>query len=139
MRHHESVTKIMSSAPFTAHHGQPLSELRTAMTERGFHHIPVVSGKRLIGMISASDMLRLSFGDPSAQDPRAVNAALDHAYKLEEVMVKAPITLQAKDTVKHAAELLSEGKFHALPVVDGEDLVGIVTSTDLIRYLLAQY
>jgi CBS domain-containing membrane protein len=45
-------------------------------------------------------------------------------------------TLSTKSTIADAAEVLSDGNFHAVPVVDkDEDLIGLVTSTDLIRYL----
>ena len=54
----------------------------------------------------------------------------------EELMQKDLVTLPVKSTIAEAAEALSEGTFHALPVVDGGgDLEGLVTSTDLIRYL----
>jgi CBS domain-containing protein len=50
------------------------------------------------------------------------------------------ITIKDSDTVRHASELLINGHFHSLPVVDGNDnIVGIITSTDLIRYLHEQY
>ncbi|MCA9647487.1 MAG: CBS domain-containing protein, partial [Myxococcales bacterium] len=49
-------------------------------------------------------------------------------------------TLKTTDSVRDAAGELAGGSFHALPVVDGENrLQGIVTSTDLVRYLLDQY
>jgi CBS domain-containing protein len=139
MRHHEPVSKIMSHATITAHPGQKLSEVRALLSQHGFHHVPVVSGKQLLGVVSATDILRLSFGDPNAQDGRAVDAVLDHAYKLEDVMSKEVQTLGPKDTVKQATEILAEGKFHSLPIVENGELVGIVTTTDLLRYLLAQY
>ena len=48
--------------------------------------------------------------------------------------------LQVTDTVRQAAELLVEGSYHCVPIVEGDDtLVGIVTSSDVIRYLLDQY
>ena len=54
-------------------------------------------------------------------------------------MAKTPEVISSEATVKEVAEILSKREFHALPVVDNGDLVGIVTTTDLIKYLLAQY
>jgi len=50
-----------------------------------------------------------------------------------------PVTMPVTGTVRDAAQLLSSNGFHSVPVVDGKNLAGIVTSTDLIRYLLDQY
>jgi CBS domain-containing protein len=72
-------------------------------------------------------------------DERAVDAMLDDQHTIESVMTTNLTTITAKDNVRRAAEILGEGTFHSLPVVDGEKLVGLVTSTDVIRYLLDQY
>ncbi|MBT8303071.1 MAG: CBS domain-containing protein, partial [Bacteroidia bacterium] len=55
------------------------------------------------------------------------------------VMAKNLISVNSETTIKEVAEILSKREFHALPVVDGENLVGIVTTTDLINYLLEQF
>lgn len=54
-------------------------------------------------------------------------------------MTKNVLTIQHKDTIYDAALLLSENEFHALPVMDEEELVGIVTTTDLIKFLLTLF
>lgn len=64
---------------------------------------------------------------------------LDHTYRLKDVMKANPVTLPASSTVRDAAQLLSTQGFHALPIVEGKKLAGLVTSTDLIRYLIEQY
>ena len=59
---------------------------------------------------------------------------------IETVMKKDLITMKGTGTVREASKLLREGTFHSLPVVDDDGaLLGIVTSTDLIRYLHDQY
>jgi CBS domain-containing protein len=54
-------------------------------------------------------------------------------------MVKNPIKISSDITIKSVAEILAKNEFHALPVVDGDELVGIVTTTDLLLYLINQY
>jgi CBS domain-containing protein len=54
-------------------------------------------------------------------------------------MKAEPVTIPVSGTVRDAANVLSRGEFHSLPVVDGRKLAGMVTSTDLIRYLVDQY
>jgi CBS domain-containing protein len=135
MKKHEPIAKVMSTELVTIRHGEPISLARKRMVEHDVHHLPVVSGSELIGVISWSDILRLSFADALGSDERAVDASLDHRFTLEQVMSADPITLSHHGSIREAAELLAKGKFHALPVVDGKNLVGLVTSSDLLRYL----
>ena len=139
MKRNEPISHIMTKDPITVHHGQKVSEVRQLFIEHGIHHIPVVSGKRLLGIISATDMMRLSLS-AYGSDERTMDAMLDHQFTIEQVMSKHLTTLDAKGTIREAAERLREGRFHALPVVDEQgNLAGIVTTTDLIGYLLEQY
>jgi len=139
MKHHDPISHLMSRNMITAHHGDPLSKVRALVREHGVHHIPVVNGDQLVGIISWSDILRVSFGDAFQTDERTVDATLDHTLTLEQVMQKKPVTLPETSTVREAAEILAGGSFHSIPIVSGTKLVGIVTSTDLIKYLLAQF
>jgi CBS domain-containing protein len=139
MKKNESIQKILSREIITIHTGQKLSDVRKLLVENTFHHLPVVSGKKLIGLISASDVLGISV-EGVGSDERSMDAYLDHQFSIEEIMKTDLKTLTPKSTVAEAAEILSDGTFHAAPVVDdGGDLVGLVTSTDLIRYLRALY
>jgi CBS domain-containing protein len=138
MKRNEPVSKIMTSDIATVHTGQKLSEVRRLLANNPYHHVPVVSGDTLVGIVSASDMLRLSLAIYGV-DERTVDAMLDDQHSIDSVMSRNLNTIAAKDTVRSAAELLSGGVYHSLPVVDGDRLVGIVTSTDIIKYLLDQY
>lgn len=139
MKRHESVTKIMSTKLVTAHHGDPVSKVRRLLAENGVHHIPVVSGEKLMGVISSSDLHRLNFGDALHVDQRSVDATLDHTFTIEQVMRTDPVTVEPETTIREAAGILAKGEFHSLPVVRGGALVGMLTSTDLIRYLHDQF
>jgi CBS domain-containing protein len=139
MKHNEPVTRIMRTNLTTVHHGDAISQVRKLMQETGVHHVPVVSGQNLVGIISWSDILRLSFSDAFNTDERAVDATLDHSITLEQVMAREPVTLPETGKIREAAEILARGDFHALPIVSGQKLVGMVTSTDLIKYLCEQF
>ena len=139
MKRSEPVTKIMSTHLITVHHGDPISKVSKLIEEYGMHHVPVVSGEQLVGIVSHSDVLRISFGDAFQADVRTVDATLDHTLTLEQLMQKDVVTLTESSTIREAAAILAEGKFHSLPVLHGKKLVGMVTSTDLIRYLLEQF
>lgn len=61
-------------------------------------------------------------------------------FTIAQVMAKNLKSVSSGTTIKEVAEILTKNEFHALPVVDdGNELVGIVTTTDLIKYLLEQY
>ncbi len=139
MKRNDPISHLMSRSVITAHHGDAISKVRALVREHGVHHIPVVNGDQLIGIISWSDILRVSFGDAFHTDERTVDATLDHTLSLEQVMQKNPVTLAETGTVREAAEILAGSSFHALPIVSGSKLVGIVTTTDLLKYLLDQF
>jgi CBS domain-containing protein len=127
MKRNEPISKIMSTNLVTVHHGDPFSKVRKLAQEHGVHHIPVVNGHELVGMISWTDIMR------------TVDAALDHTMKLEDIMRKDPVSMQSSSTIREAAEILTKGDFHSLPICEGKNLVGLVTTTDLIRYLHDQF
>lgn len=91
-------------------------------------HVPVLDGDTLVGLVSSWDLARLAMERDYEELMR---------ISVEQVMERNLVTLGPKDTVRRAAELLSEGAFHSLPVVDEEGvLVGIVTTSDVLRSYL---
>ncbi len=125
----------MSTDLVTVYDGQPVSALRSIFESDAIHHIPVVSGDEIIGIVSSTDFMRISFGEFGNQDAKGLDAILDHTYKMHDVMHKSPVTIPKTATIREAAKSLGSHSFHALPVVDGKKLVGLVTSTDLINFL----
>ena len=139
MKRNEPVSKIMSTELKTVHVGQKLSEARKLLADEAFDHVPVLNGNKLVGMLSTNDLMRLTF-DAGNVDLRSMDAVLDHQFTIEGVMRKDLLTIEASDTVRHAVELLVKGSHQTLSVVgEGGRLDGLVTSTDLLRYLLDQY
>jgi len=139
MRKNDPVSHIMTKNVVTLDLNDPLSKARSLFEQTGVHHLPVMHGSELVGVLAWSDFLRVSFGEFGNQDSRSLDAVLDHTYRLSDVMKTEPVTISVSGTVRDAANVLSRGEFHSLPVVDGRKLAGIVTSTDLLRYLVEQY
>lgn len=136
------VSEIMTKNPTTVTARTPLSEVGKLFGESSFHHLPVVEGENtLVGIVSFVDLMRVSFEDSfGVTEKQAVYDVLDHTLDVPSIMAKDPTTIHEKDPIKDAARELSLGSFHALPVVNDEhQLVGIVTSADLIKYLLELY
>ena len=135
MRFDHPLINVMTENPVTIEANQKLSHARALLGGERMHHLPVVEGDKLVGMISSNDLVKLSLLYDS--DDESLNDFLDRQYSIEGVMQRHPISVGVEATVRDAARLLSAGGFHALPVVgyDGT-LKGIVTSTDLIELLI---
>ena len=93
-------------------------------------------GEKLVGMVSKTDMDRISFVIDSEEK---VNTQVYNNLSIEQIMTEQLDVVQSSDEIRSAAQMLSTGNYHALPVMNGEKLEGIVTSTDVIDYLLEQY
>ncbi|MCB9426677.1 MAG: CBS domain-containing protein [Flavobacteriales bacterium] len=102
-------------------------------------HIPVVKGEVIVGMISYSDLLKVSYVDGSMDENESVDVMVYNMYTIEQVMTKNLVTVSPSTTIKKAAEILAKGDFHALPVVERNRLIGIVTTTDMIKFLIEEY
>jgi CBS domain-containing protein len=107
--------------------------------QHNIRHIPVVSGDQLIGMLSYTDLLRISFADAIDEDDSNVDTVVYNMFTIEQVMTNNLVTVNSESTIKEVAQILAKKEFHALPVIDNGELVGIVTTTDLINYLLEQF
>lgn len=127
----------MTSDVITLNHTDNLETAEQLFREKNIRHIPVVSGKSVIGMLSLTDLLRISFADAASEEN--VDTTVYKMFTLEQVMAKKIVSISSDTTIKEAAEILSEKEFHALPVVDNGELTGIATTTDMINYLLDQY
>ncbi len=130
------ISRLMTPTPLALGPDETARRAREVMLEHGVHHLPIVSEGRFVGLISTNDLHRIALGDPYRDDPELVAQDLE-LFPLREVMTEDVVTLKADTaTVRDAALQLARGSFHALPILDGDTLVGIVTSTDLVAYLI---
>lgn len=139
MKKREKVASIMTTDVRTVNVTNSLDEANKLFTKHHIRHVPVVSGDHLIGILSQTDILRISFGNTFGEDQSGGDEAIFNMLSINQVMKHAPQTVSSEDTVKDAAEILAKKEFHALPVVDNGKLVGIVTTTDIINYFLKQF
>ncbi|WP_426431329.1 HPP family protein [Winogradskyella sp. HB-48] len=138
MRYIPPISEIMSTDIIALNRDDDLETAEILFKRHKIRHIPVVNGEVIIGMLSYSDLLRISFADAVYDNEDEVDTVVYNMFTIEQVMVKNVKTVPSTATIKEVAEILSKEEFHALPVVDNGNLVGIVTTTDLINYLLKQ-
>ena len=139
MKKRTPVSRIMTSNVVSLNKTDSLEEAEALFKRHNIRHIPITQGQQVIGILSHTDLLRISFADSIGYDDQDVETTVYNMFTIEQVMVKKLETVSSTTTVREVAEILSKREFHALPVVDNNVLVGIVTSTDLINFLLDQF
>lgn len=132
------VSTIMTKEVVKLNITDTLTKAEGLFKKHRIRHIPVMTGNKIIGILSYTDLLRISFAD-AIDDEEEVDATVYNMFSVEQVMAKNLVSISPETTIKEAAEILASKEFHALPVVEGNLLVGIVTTTDLIKYLINQY
>lgn len=138
MRYVPPISEIMSKNIIALNRDDDLETAEILFKRHKIRHIPVVNGEIIIGMLSYSDLLRISFADAVFDNEEEVDTLVYNMFTIDQVMVKNVVTVSPTATIKDVAKILSEKEFHALPVVEDGSLVGIVTTTDLLKYLLKQ-
>jgi CBS domain-containing protein len=117
----------------------PNTTVREAAEILSTEHVsgaPVVRLGTVVGMVSSVDLLEFIAGLPA--DPEAVSGGMDHGilddHTVEEAMTRGPIKTIALDApASTAAEMMQQEGIHRLPVLDNGKLVGIISTTDLVK------
>ena len=139
MKKRTPVSSIMTTTVISLHTKDTLETAESLFKENNIRHIPVIDGSKVIGMLSYTDLLRISFADAVGENEQDVDTVVYNMFTIEQVMTKNLVTVTSTTTIKEVADILSKREFHALPVVDKDNLVGIITTTDLINFLLEQF
>ncbi|MEJ2162884.1 MAG: CBS domain-containing protein [Robiginitalea sp.] len=137
---HIPVSSIMTTQLVLLNSTDSLEKAEHLFKKHRIRHIPVIEkSNKIVGMLSLTDLLRISFADGAYEDEEDIESVVYEMFTIPQVMAKNIKSVAPESTVKEVAELLANEEFHALPVVENNNLVGIVTTTDLIKYLLTQY
>jgi len=102
----------------------PLTEVAKRMVSRDVGAVMVVDDGRLVGILTERDVLR------------AVAAGLDDSTLVSDCMTKDPDTLESDETTRQAATLMIHGGFRHLPIMEGDQVVGMLSIRDLMRVVL---
>lgn len=130
------VADIMTPNPLTV---APRNAIRTAvnlMREGGCRRLPVVDRGKLVGIITDRDLRRAANSPFGVREQWYDNFILDH-IEVGSCMTPNPLTVEPSTPIVEAARLMRDHKIGGLPVVAGGQLVGIITETDLLDFLIA--
>lgn len=130
------IATIMTNQLITVASNDPVRQAKECLDTHRIHHLPVLEDEKLVGILSASDVLHfMRYIDKDSQEPYLNDLRLKN-YKVAEIMQKNIVTVNASDSIKSVLEVFNHNLFHALPVMDKENLVGIVTTLDIVKALL---
>ena len=111
---------------------QKILDVKHIFEKKDFHHhIPVTENNKLIGMISLIDFMYKIEG-AGLDDNNDVYSNL----LVKDIMTTNPYYASPNSSIENIAVELSKGKFRAIPIVDAERIVGIVSTADIIKFYL---
>ena len=122
---------------------EPTDPLRTVyeiFAKHNIHHLPVVKFKSLVGIVSKTDFDQFMHRLPKnkdAGDSLIEKTRLD-SWKVKDIMTEGLAKVDSKEPIRTALDLFRLNRFHALPVVDDDELVGMVTTFDIIDALAGE-
>lgn len=126
---------IMTPEPDTVTPDATLREALALMNVADDRQLPVVTEDgRLIGIITNRD-IRLALDSPLLDPDSIMRMQVLHEHTVAECMTRDPITVTPETPINEVADLLMTHKIGGLPVMEGDNLVGIITITDLLRQL----
>ncbi len=135
MQAKRTVADIMTANPTTV---SPRNAIRTAinlMREGGYRRLPVVDRGRLVGIITDRDLRRAANSPFVVREQWYDNFILDH-IEVGSCMTPNPLTIEPSTPIAEATRLMRNHKIGGLPVVADGQLVGIITETDLLDFLI---
>lgn len=130
-----AITEVMTKNVICVTPEQQLLDVKHIYEKENFHHhIPVEESGKLVGMVSLLDFMYHVSG-AGLNDNNPVYSEL----KVKDIMTPNPFYLKQDATLKDVANVLAEGNYHAVPIIDNNKIVGIVSTADVIKFFLNKY
>ena len=123
------VGEVMHREPLTATLGMMMSDVSKIMVRNQIRRLPVISEDRLMGLVTVFDILRYL----EAGDYKGINAEENLSTRVDEIMEENVISVKPDDDLGYVVELVRDTGYGGFPVVSGESLAGIITTTDILR------
>jgi CBS domain-containing membrane protein len=128
------VREIMTGSPVTLKPEDTLDLANNVISLGRIRHIPVVEDGRLIGLLSERDLMGAATIEIFGLKQKRKSALLKTVL-IKDVMKKRVISVKPDTPIKDAAQLMADKKIGCVPVVESGTLVGLLTTTDILRYV----
>ena len=128
----KTVRDIMTTEVTTLGRNDSLQLVKDIMTLGRVRHFPVLDDGQVVGVVSQRDLYKASLGSVMKYGEKAQRAFLE-GLAVKEVMNDPAITIAPHASVQEAARVMMEKKIGCLPVLEGAQLVGIITETDMLK------
>ena len=128
------VAEIMTPNPLFVGLHTPIDVIHRIFEKNTFHHLPVVHIGKVVGIISKSDYLKVQHMLTCSWSGTVGIQDIYKDFCAADIMSRQPLKIEPLDSIGLAADIFLVNKLHALPVVQDDELVGIVTSHDLLAY-----
>jgi acetoin utilization protein AcuB len=134
MNLNSTVAELMSTNLVCVQPEQPIVDLKHIYEKQPFHqHVPVTENNQLVGIVSLIDFMR-AIHTASLDD----NEPVYHSILVKDIMSLNPVSITPNTSLKEASKQLIDGGFHSLIIAENKEIKGIITTTDLLNYLIAQ-
>lgn len=127
-----TISEWMTANPLSVTSDTPIMEAMHLLRERGFRRLPVVDDGLLVGIVTDRDLKSASASRASTLSVHELNYLLSKLV-VEQVMKRPVLTVGPDAPIEKAATLMAEHKVSGLPVVRGDDLLGVITITDILH------
>lgn len=129
------VKEIMTTKLVTVGPNTSMKEVQALFSRHNIHHLPVVDeGDAILGIISKEDLYKITHLLALNTSGPTYSEKMFRTLTARDLMTPHPMVLDPEDSIGLAADIFLANKFHALPIVEDDRLVGIVTSHDLLAF-----
>jgi acetoin utilization protein AcuB len=126
----KQVKDWMTAEVITVSSNCPLPEAYWLMIENKIRRLPVMDNSKLIGIVTLENLRRINPISVAGLDILHINEMLAK-LPVRQLMTENPITISPTASLIEAARMMLKHKISALPVLDGGELVGIITESDI--------
>ena len=126
-----TIEEFMTAKPYTLRETDQVSDAWQIMTEKNIRHIPITDGENhVLGLVSQRDVLAAT--GPVLQSGGKASPSQGQDVKLSDIMIRKVTTISKNEPLREAAVFMQSHKYGCLPVVSGDNLVGIITDSDFV-------
>lgn len=126
------VSTIMSTRLVTVNPDDNLEKVKACFDENNIHHLPVVNYKQIVGIISSTDFNHFLRGFTRNEHDSLLETVRLRAWKAQDIMTEGLAKVETTDPIRTVLEVFKTNRIHALPVEENNELVGIVTTYDIV-------